>query len=148
MDVITYLRELITFFMNKKIGQFESDSEVKVHEKNSLELKHPSFSNLTILGKKYKSETFIPVKKDCWVPQNPTKSYYSDRIKTFKKWPKQLNQKPEDLARGGFYYINEGDSVKCFYCGLVLLGWEKEDNVLYEHKRHCNTCKFVHMVYG
>ena len=131
--------------MNIKVGQFESDSQVE-HENNLS--KYPTFSDLTFLGKLYKPETFIPEKMDKWIPQNSSKSYYSDRIKTFDKWPKQIQQIPEELAQAGFYYTNIGDKVKCFYCGLILYNWEKGDDVFVEHRRHCNTCKFMHVVYG
>ena len=149
MKVIKYLREVISDFMNKEVGQFESDSEDVVEPYNTTNLlKYPKFLDLTILGRKYKSETFIPEKQDSWIPPNPTQSYHSDRMKTFEKWPKQIEQLPEHLARAGFYYTKQGDTVQCFYCGLILFNWEKGDNVICEHRRHCNTCKFIHMVYG
>ena len=147
MNIITYLRELFCYVMNKKVGQYESNSEVKT-EKNTKIYRYSSVSDLSILGKKYESEHFIPERTDNWIPQNPLQSYYSDRIKTFQKWPKQIKQLPKDLARAGFYYTKVGDYVKCFYCGLVLCNWEKSDKVVSEHGRHCNSCKFMHMVYG
>jgi hypothetical protein len=33
----------------------------------------------------------------------------------------------EDLARHGFYYIGGTDTVKCHYCGIIVIGWEKKD---------------------
>ncbi|MCG8625419.1 MAG: hypothetical protein MJE68_25905 [Proteobacteria bacterium] len=129
--------------MNKKIGRYETDT----NEEKKL-LKYPTFLDLTFLGQIYESETFIRKKMDKWIPQNPSMKYFSDRIKTFKKWPKQIEQHPQELAQAGFYYTEKGDQVKCFYCGLLLHRWEKEDNVVSEHKRHCFTCKFVRIVYG
>ena len=137
MNIITYLRKLLYYFMNKKVDREGSNSK-----KINL-YRYSAISDLSISG-----ESFIPEKKDNWIPQNPFNSYYSDRIKTFQKWPKQIQQRPEDLAKAGFYYTKVGDYVKCFYCGLVLCNWEKSDNVVSEHRRHCNSCKFMHMVYG
>ena len=135
----------LCYFMNKKLGQSKSSFEV---QKNINLSKYPTVSDLTNLDKKYSSEIFISERKDNWIPQNPSQSYYSDRMKTFQKWPKQIGQIPEELAQAGFYYTSVGDYVKCFYCGLVLCNWEKSDDVVLEHRRHCNSCKFMHMVYG
>ena len=80
--------------------------------------------------------------------QNSSMKYFSDRIKTYKKWPKQIKQTPQELAEAWFYYTQKGDTVRCFYCGLFLHNWEEQDNVVSEHRRHGFTCKFIHIVYG
>ena len=113
MNIITFLRELFCYFMNKKVDQYESNSEVKTKQNKNI-YRYSTISDLSISGKKYESEHFIPERKDNWIPQNPLQSYYSDRIKTFQKWPKQIEQLAEDLARAGFYYTKVGDYVKCF----------------------------------
>ena len=142
MYIITYLKDLMYFILNKKIGQNETDSKQKKLNK------HPTFLDLSFLGQIYESETFIRKKLDKWIPQNSSMKYFSDRIKTYKKWPKQMKQTPQELAEAGFYYTQKGDTVRCFYCGLFLHNWEEQDNVVSEHKRHGFTCKFIHIVYG
>ena len=143
MYIITYIKDLMYFILNKKIGRNESDSK----EKKNL-FKYPTFLDLSFLGQIYESETFIRKKLDKWIPHNTSMKYFSDRIKTFKKWPKQIKQTPQELAEAGFYYTQKGDTVRCFYCGLFLHKWEKEDNVISEHRRHGFTCKFIRTVYG
>ena len=76
---------------------------------------------------------------DQWIPQNVSMKYFSDRMKTFKNWPKQIVQQPKELAQTGFYYIGEGDKVKCFYCGLVLYNWLTCDNPV------CEQMTWFHM---
>ena len=115
--------------MNKKIGRYETDSE----QTNNI-LEYPTFSDLTFLSKIYDSETFIHKQMDKWIPQNPSMKCFQDRLKTFKNWPKQIEQQPKDLAEAGFYYTKIGDKVRCFYCGLTLHKWVKGDDPVCEHK--------------
>ena len=63
MNIITYLRELFCYYMNKKVGQYESNSEVK-KEQNTNIYRYSTISDLSILGKKYESEHFIPERND------------------------------------------------------------------------------------
>ena len=60
-------------------------------------------------------------------------SSYKSRIRSFKNWPKQIRQTPEELALSGFCYHSEGDFVYCFYCGVAIHDWETCDNVHFEH---------------
>lgn len=81
-----------------------------------------------------------------WYPKNNFMFLYSSRIQSFKNWPKQIKQKPEELAQSGFYYHAEGDFVHCFYCGVTIHNWETFDNVNFEHRRHSPSCKFLSMI--
>lgn len=72
---------------------------------------------------------------------------YSARLNSFEKWPRQIAQKPDAMASAGFYYTKVGDGVRCFCCGLGLINWERNDNIIFEHKKHAPYCKFVEMVY-
>lgn len=40
-------------------------------------------------------------------PRNPQMSVEPNRLATFKTWPAQIRQRPEELARAGLYYIGE-----------------------------------------
>ena len=60
--------------------------------------------------------------------------YFLDRIKSYKKWPKQIKQTTQELAEAGFYYTQKEDTVRCFYSGLFLHNLEEEDNVVSEHR--------------
>ena len=80
-----------------------------------------------------------------WTPFNLGMGKYTERVKSFLYWPKQLTQKPEQLISSGFYYTGRGDRVTCFFCGLTLTGWETTDNVHSEHKKHSSECKFLLM---
>ena len=72
---------------------------------------------------------------------------YEDRIKSFENWPLQMIPAKENLARAGFYYLNIGDHVKCFYCNIGLKDWDRSDDAYQEHKKWIKdnsiTCLFL-----
>ena len=45
----------------------------------------------------------------------------------------------DSLVDAGFYYQNE-DAVQCWACGIVLDGWEPDDDPLDQHKEHSPDC--------
>ena len=61
------------------------------------------------------------------------------RLKTFEKWPRK-SPAPNDLARCGFYYLQEEDKTRCFYCGIIVYQWLNEDNPWIEHAIYSNKC--------
>lgn len=68
-----------------------------------------------------------------------------NRLKTFEKWPRNINVSVEDLADNGFYYkgpwLDEEqclrtDAVYCVHCNIMVFGWHEEHVVKYQHKIH------------
>jgi hypothetical protein len=86
------------------------------------------------------------------IPHFPPKyrefSTEEQRLKTFKDrlWPIGLNQKPELLAKAGFYYRGISDQVLCFYCEGGLQNWEPNDDPWEEHARHFPRCGFLNVI--
>ena len=111
MYIITYLKDLMYFILNKKIGRNETDSKQKKLNK------HPTFLDLSFLEQIYESKTFICKLLDKWIPQNSSMKYFSDRIKTYKKWPKQIKQTPQELTEAGFYYTQKEIQLDVFIVG-------------------------------
>jgi hypothetical protein len=70
---------------------------------------------------------------------------FDARFKTFEGWPTSKLQKPEQLAKCGFYFIGVNDKVRCYYCGLSLHKWEPRDVPWLEHALHSNQCAFLLM---
>ncbi|CCU56356.1 inhibitor of apoptosis 3 [Mythimna separata entomopoxvirus 'L'] len=70
-----------------------------------------------------------------------------NRLLTFNNVWKNKFITPENLAKNGFYYVDnkdgKTDSVKCVNCKIVVHSWEKGDNVESEHKKFAPYCKFV-----
>nr|BDT62822.1 MAG: baculoviral IAP repeat-containing protein [Metapenaeus joyneri majanivirus] len=62
------------------------------------------------------------------------------------KWPEF--PKVKELVEAGFFSIGVSDRVCCFYCGVILEKWEKDDIPWNEHARHFPSCKFVIMNKG
>jgi len=70
----------------------------------------------------------------------------TSRLATFEGWPPSLNQKPEDLAKAGFYYEGRADEVKCFSCDGGLSSWEPEDTPEEEHRMWFPNCAFISLL--
>lgn len=79
---------------------------------------------------------------------SPTCSFVSNyqsesvRLQSFRNWPHSYI-KPEKLAAAGFYFLQEGDKVRCFECVIEVSQWMETDDPMEEHKRFSPTCKFV-----
>lgn len=76
-------------------------------------------------------------------PSNPAFVTEHSRLRTFQGWPRGLRQRPEELARAGFYYEGRADHVKCFSCDGGLCSWEPEDLPEIEHRKWFPECAFV-----
>ena len=49
---------------------------------------------------------------------------------------------PHRLSLSGFYYTEEGDCVQCFWCGLQLRYWQRNDDPWYEHQKYNPSCYY------
>lgn len=65
-----------------------------------------------------------------------------ERLKTFTNWPISF-LRPVELARAGFYYLQQDDKVRCAFCRGVIHNWEPGDVPLQEHSRHFPCCPFL-----
>ncbi|CAG2255140.1 BIRC7_8 [Mytilus edulis] len=66
------------------------------------------------------------------------------RFQSFYNWPHpDKRPTPGELADAGFFYLGQGDAVKCFYCGGMLRHWEEKDEVWTEHMKWFPLCLFV-----
>ncbi|XP_075226321.1 death-associated inhibitor of apoptosis 2-like [Lycorma delicatula] len=65
------------------------------------------------------------------------------RLQSFESWPKPYIVTPESLARAGFYYTRESDTVKCAFCNVMVGHWEEGDDPIAEHRRHFPDCTFL-----
>ena len=73
----------------------------------------------------------------------PMRDNKEARRRTFNSWPNNSFISADELCDDGFYYMGMQDKVQCAYCGGVLSGWEKGDDVHYEHARHFSDCPFL-----
>lgn len=63
------------------------------------------------------------------------------RVNTFQNWSSQVQ--PCELAKAGFFYFNQSDSVQCAFCLGVIENWEPDDQPLQEHILKFPRCPFV-----
>src|SRR6266705_11867 len=64
------------------------------------------------------------------------------RLETFNSWPLPWISVFE-LAKTGFYYLNEGDKVRCHYCAVVIYNWEATDVPKDVHKKLSPDCPML-----
>ncbi|XP_043681230.1 putative inhibitor of apoptosis [Vespula pensylvanica] len=68
--------------------------------------------------------------------------FESERLRSFENWPVPYIE-PEKLAAAGFYYLGEGDKVKCFECNIEICQWVENDDPMEDHKRWSSKCRFI-----
>ena len=78
-----------------------------------------------------------------WKPKFLQFCKQSCRMKSFSTWPKQMNPRPEQLARVGFFYEGVSDTCRCFFCGVIVHNWESKDDAFEEHMKHSPNCHFI-----
>lgn len=69
--------------------------------------------------------------------------YEQYRLETFNNWPQRAAVDKHDLATNGFYYLGEGDRVKCAFCNIILSKWERGDVVSTEHRKYAPRCPLL-----
>ncbi|KAJ8311086.1 hypothetical protein KUTeg_005731 [Tegillarca granosa] len=83
--------------------------------------------------------------------QRPVYPHYAltvVRTTSFRCWPKDKKQHPQDLAKAGFFYEGREDQVRCFFCGGGLFNWDPEDVPIVEHARWYPKCVFLRQLKG
>lgn len=80
--------------------------------------------------------------------EHPKYALESRRLDSFYDWPKQIKQKPDQLADAGLFYSGSSDRVICFSCGGGISQWEEDDDVWDEHGFHYEKCKYVLLCKG
>ncbi|WAR15355.1 DIAP2-like protein [Mya arenaria] len=76
------------------------------------------------------------------IPKHPKYSTISSRIASFNQCP-EIHVMPRTLAEAGFYYAGIGDCTRCFWCGIGLRHWTREDDPWTEHARFSLDCNHV-----
>ncbi|CAC5380144.1 BIRC2_3 [Mytilus coruscus] len=83
------------------------------------------------------------------VPQHPLERLHPLRVdvelrrNTFTNWPSNIVVSPEKLCDNGFHYMGIQDKVQCAFCGGILSGWTKDDDIHREHSKHFGQCELV-----
>lgn len=68
-------------------------------------------------------------------PLNPHMARYQNRISSFRNWPYHIETSPEKFAAAGFFYLGQGDRLKCFYCNEGLQDWVDGEEPWFEHAK-------------
>ncbi|KAL4123340.1 hypothetical protein QTP88_015537 [Uroleucon formosanum] len=70
------------------------------------------------------------------------------RLKSYNSYPPTSFQNKYSLSESGFRYSGVGDIIECFFCGLVLQKWTKDDIPWVEHAKWNPKCIFVLLCKG
>lgn len=83
-----------------------------------------------------------------YFPEYPEYAIETARLRSFDDWPRNLKQRPEQLAEAGFFYCGVGDRVRCFSCGGGLKDWDTNDEPWEQHALWLSHCRFVKLIKG
>ena len=78
-------------------------------------------------------------------PEGPTELDFrseADRLASFAHWTVSFIQ-PTDLAKAGFYSLNNLDSCKCAFCHNCVGDWVEGDQPMEEHRALFPLCPFI-----
>ena len=78
--------------------------------------------------------------------KTPNMMMFDNRLMTYHLWSPKHPIDKHSLSHAGFYYTNEGDSVKCFSCGIIVSQWCMTDNALNEHRKWSPNCIFLKII--
>ncbi|XP_078323029.1 putative inhibitor of apoptosis [Crassostrea virginica] len=89
---------------------------------------------------------FLRVGHNAYKQEKKIASYrsFEERLKSFTmSWPGTQFQDPVQMANAGFYYLGNGDNVKCYCCNIQLRSWAPDDLPLKEHAKWKPDCAHV-----
>ena len=138
---------------------FDSNEQVELSKKEN-ECKTDSSKKKTTFGRRLLSPAFFQSStkpetgrwsfasgtfqsENEWKPKFLQFCKESSRMKTFSTWPKQMNPKPDELAKAGFFYEGVSDTCRCFFCGVIVHNWEIKDEAFEEHLKHSPKCHYL-----
>ncbi|KAJ1058260.1 hypothetical protein K5549_020101, partial [Capra hircus] len=70
-----------------------------------------------------------------------------NRLKTFANFPSSSPVSASALARAGFLYTGEGDTVRCFSCHAAVDRWRYGDSAIGRHRKVSPNCRFINGFY-
>ncbi|XP_010608250.1 E3 ubiquitin-protein ligase XIAP isoform X1 [Fukomys damarensis] len=70
-----------------------------------------------------------------------------NRLKTFANFPSTSPVSASTLARAGFLYTGEGDTVQCFSCHAAVDRWQYGDSAVGRHRKVSPNCRFINGFY-
>lgn len=71
---------------------------------------------------------------------------FEDRLITFVSWHGKVSAK--DLAKAGFYFLQQPDVVKCAFCCCEFDNWKQGDDPLADHYKYAKYCKLAQVLWN
>jgi len=81
----------------------------------------------------------------CLHPSHPHLKDEDARLQTFgPNWPHHHhNLSPRKTSKAGFFWLGQGDRVKCYYCDGGLSRWKTDDDVFVEPAKWFPHCEYL-----
>jgi len=81
----------------------------------------------------------------CLYASHPHLRDENARLQTFgPDWPHHHPNLPlSELSKAGFFWLGQGDRVKCYYCDGGLSRWKTDDDVFVEHAKWFPHCEYL-----
>lgn len=95
-----------------------------------------STSNLNTGSNMYSNTYFERAKYKQYITE-------SSRLRTYANWSSDKWQTFTIMVECGFFFAGMEDCVRCFYCGIGLKNWTKDDDPWVEHARWSKNCQYV-----
>ncbi|XP_020832027.1 E3 ubiquitin-protein ligase XIAP [Phascolarctos cinereus] len=70
-----------------------------------------------------------------------------NRLRTYVNFPSTSPIAATTLARAGFLYTGEGDTVQCFSCRAAIDRWQFGDSAVGRHRKASPNCRFINGFY-
>ena len=105
-----------------ELSSRQNERDLSKMMRDSIGCKPPAYQNLM------SQTSSVPVRPiwsfggfNEWKPKHLSYCKESSRMSSFNTWPKQMNPKPEQLAKAGFFYEGVSDTCRCFFVILLYI---------------------------
>ncbi|XP_071492028.1 E3 ubiquitin-protein ligase XIAP-like [Diadema antillarum] len=135
--------------LSERLEQSQRDIERRAKEKEALlerervEVNHDEAPRKESRGSRHSPEPENLTEFDIGGFQMSRNFDEYERLKSFEKWPRTNPIEPRDLARAGFFYTGENDTVQCFACYGQISRWKPLDVPSIEHRTNFPNCPLV-----
>ncbi|XP_069044118.1 baculoviral IAP repeat-containing protein 1-like isoform X3 [Lepisosteus oculatus] len=65
------------------------------------------------------------------------------RMESYFQWPSDSAAVPSKLAKAGFFYTGEEETVQCFQCGGRISHWPEGADPVQEHQKIFSQCQYI-----
>ncbi|XP_017474492.1 PREDICTED: death-associated inhibitor of apoptosis 1 [Rhagoletis zephyria] len=118
------------------------------YQYDSIASGHATHNNSNVSNNNSSSSSRCGNELQLYRPEYPEYAIEAARLRSFAEWPRNMKQRPKQLADAGFFYTGIGDRVKCFSCGCGLKDWDDDDEPWEQHALWLPKCRYLNLLKG